>query len=92
MNENEILEGEGKTVISNINAIISEDIHKIWDIILAVDKYNTWRSDLCKTEIMNGEQVIEYTKNGYATAFSVTVFEPYECWDNNSNLEMTAYE
>ena len=35
--------------ISNINAIINDDIHKVWDIVLAVDKYSVWRSDLSKT-------------------------------------------
>ena len=36
--------------ISNINTIISNDIQKVWNIVLAVDKYNSWRSDLSKTE------------------------------------------
>ncbi len=26
--------------ISNINTIINDDIHKVWDIVFAVDKYN----------------------------------------------------
>ena len=51
--------------ISNINTIISNDIQKVWNIVLAVDKYNSWRSDLSKTEIINDKQFIEYTKNGY---------------------------
>lgn len=76
--------------ISNINAIISDDIHKVWDIVLAVDKYNIWRSDLSKTEIINDKQFIEYTKDGYATTFTVTVIEPYKRWEfdmENSNLK-----
>ena len=35
--------------ISNISAIINNDIHKVWDTVFAVDKYNVWRSDLSKT-------------------------------------------
>ena len=31
---------------SNINAIIDNNIHKVWDIVFAVDKYSVWRSDL----------------------------------------------
>ena len=50
--------------ISNINAIINDDIHKVWDIVFAVDKYSAWRSDLSKTEIINEKQFIEYTKDG----------------------------
>ena len=50
--------------VSNINTIINNDIQKVWNIVLAVDKYNLWRSDLSKTEIINDKQFIEYTKNG----------------------------
>lgn len=76
--------------ISNINTIISNDIQKVWNIVLAVDKYNSWRSDLSKTEIINDKQFIEYTKNGYATTFTVTVAEPYKRWEfdmENSNMK-----
>lgn len=38
--------------IANISAIINNDIHKVWDIVLAIDKYSTWRSDLSKTEVI----------------------------------------
>ncbi len=44
--------GNEKVAISNINTIISNDIQKVWNIVLAVDKYNSWRSDLSKTEII----------------------------------------
>ena len=47
--------------VSNINTIINNDIQKVWNIVLAVDKYNLWRSDLSKTEIINDKQFIEYT-------------------------------
>ena len=57
--------------ISNINAIINKDIHKVWDIVFTVEKYSEWRSDLSKTEIINEKQFIEYTKDGYATTFSI---------------------
>lgn len=75
---------------SNINAIFSDDIHKVWDIVLAVDKYSTWRSDLSKTEIINDKQFIEYAKDGYATTFTVTVVELYKRWEfdmENSNIK-----
>ena len=81
--------GNEKVAISNINTIISNDIQKVWNIVLAVDKYNSWRSDLSKTEIINDKQFIEYTKNGYATTFTVTVAEPYKRWEfdmENSNM------
>ena len=49
--------GNEKVAISNINTIISNDIQKVWNIVLAVDKYNSWRSDLSKTEIINDKQL-----------------------------------
>jgi len=45
---------------------------------------------LSKTEIINDKQFIEYTKNGYATTFTVTVAEPYKRWEfdmENSNMK-----
>lgn len=76
--------------VSNINTIINHDIQKVWSIVLAVDRYTLWRSDVSKTEIINDEQFIEYTKNGYATTFTVTVVEPYKRWEfdmENSNMK-----
>ena len=78
-----------KMAVSNIKAIFENDIHKVWDIVFAVDKYSSWRSDLSKTEIMNEKQFIEYTKDGYATTFSITAVEPYRRWEfdmENSNM------
>ena len=75
--------------ISNISAIINADIHKVWDIVFAVDKYSEWRSDLSKTEIINEKQFIEYTKDGYTTSFFTTAVEPYKRWEfdmENSNM------
>ncbi len=78
--------------VSNINAIIDNNIHKVWDIVFAVDKYSVWRSDLSKTEIKNDKQFIEYTKDGYTTIFSTTIVEPYKRWEfNMENSNMTGH-
>ena len=77
-------------MISNINAMIDHDIQKVWDVVLAVDKYDSWRSDLSKTEIINDKRFVEYTKNGYDTTFTVTVVKPYKRWEfdmENSNMK-----
>lgn len=34
-------------------------------------------------EILNEKQFIEYTKEGYATTFTITVAEPYKRWEFN---------
>lgn len=62
---------------SNIKAIIQCDIHKVWETILAVECYHTWRSDVSKTEVIDEKGFIEYTKDGYPTTFTVTVVEPH---------------
>lgn len=76
--------------VSNIKEIISSDIHTVWETVLAVDRYSTWRSDLSKTEIVDQKQFVEYTKEGYPTKFTVTAAEPYQRWEfdmENSNMK-----
>lgn len=76
--------------ISNIKAIINSDIHNVWETVLAVEDYSSWRSDLSKTEIINDKKFIEYTKDHYATTFTVTVMEPYKRWEfdmENGNMK-----
>ena len=76
--------------VSNRKAVFSSDIHRVWEIVLDVDKYSTWRSDLSKAEMINEKKFIEYTKEGYATIFTVTVSEPYKRWEfdmENSNMK-----
>ena len=76
--------------ISNIKDSIDSNIHKVWETVLAVDKYIQWRNDLSKTEVINEEQFIEYTKNGYPTTFTITVVEPHKHWEfdmENSNMK-----
>lgn len=76
-------------ITSNMKTVIQSDIHKVWEVVLAVENY-TWRSDLSKTEIISDKQFIEYTKDEYPTTFTVTVVEPYKRWEfdmENSNMK-----
>lgn len=75
---------------SNIKESIERDVRKVWETVLAVEKYSQWRSDLSKTEVISDKQFIEYTKDGYPTTFTVTVVEPYKKWEfdmENSNMK-----
>lgn len=75
---------------SNIKESIDRDIRKVWETVLAVEKYSQWRSDLSKTEVINEKQFIEYTKDGFPTTFTITVVEPYKRWEfdmENSNMK-----
>ena len=75
--------------ITSIKAVIPCEINKVWELVLGVENYGAWRSDLSKTEVINDRQFIEYTKDGYSTKFTVTIVEPYARWEfemENSNI------
>ena len=76
---------------SNVKAFIPCDIHKVWEIVTAVEHY-TWRSDLSKTEVISDKQFIEYTKKGYPTTFTITVTQPYKRWEfDMENINMKGH-
>ena len=77
--------------VSNIKAILQYDIHKVWEVTTTVEQY-TWRSDLGRAEILNEKQFVEYTKEGFATTFTITVTEPYKRWEfDMENENMTGH-
>ena len=75
---------------SNIKAVIPVELQQVWELILDIENYATWRSDLSKTEVISDTQFIEYTKDGYPTTFTVTLVNPYKRWEfdmENSNMK-----
>ena len=75
--------------VSNIKALIPGELQKVWELVLDIENYGAWRSDLSKTEVISDKQFIEYTKDGYPTTFTVTLVEPYRRWEfdmENSNM------
>ena len=75
--------------VSNIKASFESDIQKTWNTVTSLEEY-AWRSDLSKIEVLNEKQFIEYTKEGYATTFTVTATEPYKRWEfdmENENMK-----
>ena len=65
-------------------------LQQVWELILDIENYATWRSDLSKTEVISDTQFIEYTKDGYPTTFTVTLVDPYKRWEfdmENSNMK-----
>ena len=74
---------------SNIKALIPCELRKVWNLILDIENYGAWRSDLSKIEIISDKQFIEYTRDGYPTTFSITNVELYRRWEfdmENSNM------
>ena len=75
--------------ISNRKAVFECEVKKVWETVTSLEKY-TWRSDLSKIEILSDKQFVEYTKEGYATTFTITVTDPYQRWEfdmENNNIK-----
>lgn len=75
--------------VSTIKATFPCDIKKVWETVTSLEKYS-WRSDLSKIEILDDKQFVEYTKEGYATTFTITLMEPCERWEfdlENDNIK-----
>ena len=75
--------------VSNIKAVFDCNIQKVWETVTSLEHYS-WRSDLSKIEIINEKQFVEYTKEGYATTFTVTAQVPCERWEfdmENDNMK-----
>lgn len=74
--------------IAKMKAVFQSEIKDVWKVVTSLDNYG-WRSDLSKIEVINNKQFIEYTKEGYATTFTITVMKPFERWEfdmENSNM------
>lgn len=75
--------------ISSIKAIFHNDIKDVWNVVTSLENFQ-WRSDLSKIEIISDTQFVEYTKDGYATTFTITVTKPFERWEfdmENDNMK-----
>ena len=76
-------------VTTNIKATFNCDVEKVWNTVTSLDKF-FWKSDISKVEIVNATQFVEYTKDGYATTFTITAMKPYERWEldiENGNIK-----
>lgn len=75
--------------ISNIKVVLQSDIKTVWETVTSLE-HCAWRSDVSKIEIRNEKQFIEYSKEGYATTFTITATEPYKRWEfdmENDNMK-----
>ena len=75
---------------ANMKAEFTSEISKIWNVVTSCTEY-AWRSDLSKIEVVEeGKKFIEYTKDGYPTEFTITVYESYKRYEfdmNNNNMQ-----
>lgn len=75
--------------VANVKVTLNIDIETVWEMVTSLDNYS-WRSDLSKIKVLEaGRRFVEYTKDGYATTFTITTFEPmkrYEFDMDNNNI------
>lgn len=74
--------------VSNIKATFPCDVKTVWDIVTSLENYS-WRSDLSKIVCLNERQFVEYTKDGFKTAFTIVRKEEYKIWEfdmENDNM------
>ncbi len=75
---------------ANIKVTFQVELEKVWEVVTDLTNYQ-WRSDLAKIEVSeDGKSFIEYTKDGFATTFTITAFEPgkrYEFDMENQNMK-----
>lgn len=74
--------------ISTIKTTLPCDIKKVWEIVTSLENYS-WRSDISKIDILSDNKFVEYTKDGYATTFTITKSNPCQCYEfhlENSNM------
>lgn len=74
---------------AQIKAKIKCNIHTVWKIVLDVEQYGKWRSDIREAKRLNEHQFVEITDGGYSTTFTVTAEEAETRWEfdmENSNM------
>ncbi len=75
--------------VQNTKAVFECNVERAWEVVTSLTDYS-WRSDLGKIEKGKDNQFIEYTKDGYATTFTITVQEPCRRWEfdmENDNMK-----
>lgn len=74
--------------ICSKKVILHSNVETVWKTVISVENY-TWRSDLDRAEWVSEGVFVEYTKEGYATNFTITKEEPCRCWEfdmENENM------
>ncbi len=75
--------------VAQIKAVFPVQTQKVWDTVTSLEAY-AWRSDLDRIEVISETRFIEYTKEGFATTFTVTATEPCKRWEfdmENDNMK-----
>lgn len=76
--------------IANMKVTLNCDLERVWNVVTDLETYQ-WRSDLDRIEVLQGgRKFIEYTKDGFATTFTITALQPQERYEfdmENQNMK-----
>ena len=73
---------------SRISIAFKSSINDVWNTVTSLTEYG-WRSDLGRIEVLSDTSFVEYTKEGYATSFTITNTVPFRRWEfdmENENM------
>lgn len=65
--------------VSKVTVHFPCSVEQVWQVVTDLS-CTVWRSDLARVEVLDETHFVEYTKSGYATAFTVTAYEPLRRW------------
>lgn len=74
---------------ATMRAELSRPLETVWNLVTDLGRWN-WRSDLDRIEVTGERTFVEYTKDGYATKFTITCLEPMSRYGfdmENSNMQ-----
>lgn len=75
--------------ISKMQARLPYNVQTVWETVTNLTDC-TWRSDLSRIAVVDERRFVEYTKDGYATKFTVTQVQACARWAfhmENSNMK-----
>ncbi len=75
--------------VSTVKAFFQHDIETVWNTVTDLKNYS-WRSDLKEIKAADDENFIEFTKDGFATKFTVTAKDYCSRWEfdmENDNMK-----
>lgn len=87
---------------ANRKEVFHSDMETVWEAVTSLEDY-AWRSDLDRIEILEpenpgsasaknpihtGMKFQEYTKDGFATTFTITAYEPMERYEFDMEMKI----
>lgn len=76
---------------AKLRVTFPRDVQTVWNTVTSLTD-TAWRKDLRKVEVLSETQFVEYTKDNFATTFTITASEPCRRWAfDMENANMTGH-